>query len=199
MAKRILLGKAANADYGLYVSRPEDEFQIGYDVIDGSNNIATATDLMFDSRVGIGSLNLKYHGQGLLGVPGNNLGTATDLDTSDTYATITHNLGFVPFVIVQWCFQSDLSSGVATKMYPASLDFNSEANRYFAVFGNSYNQQGLVRGGVSYSVNSTTLTITNNFIGQVYISTVNGFESTREYQGGESIAYAFLIFDLQGA
>jgi len=154
---------------------------------------------MFDSRVGIGSLNLKYHGQGLLGIPGNDLSTATDLNTSDTYATITHNLGFVPFVIVQWCFQSDLSSGVATKMYPASLDFNSEANRSFAVFGSNYNQQGLVRGGVSYSVNSTTLTITNNFIGQVYISTVNGFESTREYQGGESIAYAFLIFDLQGA
>jgi len=193
MAKRILLGKAANADYGLYVTKS------GTDVVDGSNNIATATNLMFDSRVGIGSLNLKYHGQGLLGIPGNDLSTATDLNTSDTYATITHNLGFVPFVIVQWCFQSDLSSGVATKMYPASLDFNSEANRYFAVFGNSYNQQGLVRGGVSYSVNSTTLTITNNFIGQVYISTVNGFESTREYQGGESIAYAFLIFDLQGA
>jgi len=193
MAKRILLGKAANADYGLYVTKS------GTDVVDGSNNIATATNLMFDSRVGIGSLNLKYHGQGLLGIPGNDLSTATDLNTSDTYATITHNLGFVPFVIVQWCFQSDLSSGVATKMYPASLDFNSEANRSFAVFGNSYNQQGLVRGGVSYSVNSTTLTITNNFIGQVYISTVNGFESTREYQGGESIAYAFLIFDLQGA
>jgi len=193
MAKRILLGKAANADYGLYVTKS------GTDVVDGSNNIATATDLMFDSRVGIGSLNLKYHGQGLLGIPGNDLSTATDLNTSDTYATITHNLGFVPFVIVQWCFQSDLSSGVATKMYPASLDFNSEANRSFAVFGSNYNQQGLVRGGVSYSVNSTTLTITNNFIGQVYISTVNGFESTREYQGGESIAYAFLIFDLQGA
>lgn len=193
MAKRILLGKAANADYGLYVTKS------GSDVVDGSNNLATATNLMFDSRVGIGSLNLKYHGQGLLGVPGNNLSTATNLNTSDTYATITHNLGFVPFVIVQWCFQSDLSSGVATKMYPASLDFNAEANRSFAVFGNTYNQQGLVRGGVSYSVNSTTLTITNNFIGQIYISTVNGFESSREYQGGESIAYAFLIFDLQGA
>jgi len=193
MAKRILLGKAANADYGLYVTKS------GSDVVDGSNNLATATNLMFDSRVGIGSLNLKYHGQGLLGVPGNNLSTATNLNTSDTYATITHNLGFVPFVIVQWCFQSDLSSGVATKMYPASLDFNAEANRNFAVFGNTYNQQGLVRGGVSYSVNSTTLTITNNFIGQIYISTVNGFESSREYQGGESIAYAFLIFDLQGA
>lgn len=193
MAKRILLGKAANADYGLYVTKS------GSDVVDGSNNLATATNLMFDSRVGIGSLNLKYHGQGLLGVPGNNLSTATNLNTSDTYATITHNLGFVPFVIVQWCFQSDLSSGVATKMYPASLDFNAEANRNFAVFGNQYNQKGLIRGGVNYSVNSTTLTITNNFIGQIYISTVNGFESSREYQGGESIAYAFLIFDLQGA
>jgi len=198
MAKRILLGKAANADYGLYVTKS------GTDVVDGSNNIATATDLMFDSRVGIGSLNLKYHGQGLLGVPGNNLGTATDLDTSDTYATITHNLGFIPYVIVQWCLQSDLSNGVATKMYPASCDFNTDTNRLFSSSGYGTNNQRLCRGGVSYSVNTTTLTITNNMIGQLIINSSGAFgtpfsETGRSYIGGESIAYAFLIFDLQGA
>ena len=193
MAKRVLLGKPANDDYGLYVSKS------GSDVIDGSGNLTTDTNLMFDSRVGIGALNLKFHGQGLLGIPGNNLNTATNLNTSDTSATITHNLGFIPFVIVQWCFQSDLSNGVATKMYPASLDFNAEVNRNFGAFGNTFNQQGLIRGGVDYSVTSTTLTITNNFIGQVFIKTTNNIESSRTTQGGKSIAYAFLIFDLQGA
>ena len=87
MAKRVLLGKPADDDYGLYVSKS------GSDVIDGSGNLTTDTNLMFDSRVGIGALNLKFHGQGLLGIPGNNLNTATNLNTSDTSATITHNAG----------------------------------------------------------------------------------------------------------
>ena len=87
MAKRILLGKPANDDYGLYVSKS------GSDVIDGSGNLTSDTNLMFDSRVGTGALNLKFHGQGLLGVPGNNLNTSNlRTVTSDTTATITHEI-----------------------------------------------------------------------------------------------------------
>ena len=93
MAKRILLGKPANEDYGLYVSKT------GADVVSASNVLTSSTNLMFDSRVGVGALDLKYHGQGLLGVPGNNLATATDLDTSDTFATITHNLGTADIMV----------------------------------------------------------------------------------------------------
>jgi hypothetical protein len=197
MAKRIILGKPASEDHGLYVSKS------GTDVVNNSNVLTSSTNLMFDSRVGVGSLDLKYHGQGLLGVPGNNLATATNLNTSDTFATITHPLGFVPFVIVQWCLQSDLAGGVATKMYQASADFNSDATRNSFTGGNTFSTQRLARAGVSYTVNSSTLVITNNMIGELYISrsgTVGGSssETSRSYVGGKSIAYAFLIFDLEG-
>lgn len=197
MAKRILLGKPANEDYGLYVSKT------GADVVNASNVLTSSTNLMFDSRVGVGALDLKYHGQGLLGVPGNNLATATDLDTSDTFATITHNLGFVPFVIVQWCLQSDLSGGVATKMYQATADFNTDSTRFFSSGGQGTAQQRLARAGVSYTVNSSTLVITNNMIGELFISSGGTLgqpfsETGRSYVGGEGIAYAFLIFDLEG-
>ena len=196
MAKRILLGKAGS-DYGLFVSKT------GTDVVDNSNVLTSSTNLMFDSRVGVGSLDLKYHGQGLLGVPGNNLATATNLNTSDTFATITHSLGFVPFVIVQWCLQSDLAGGVATKMYQASADFNTDSTRSSFTGGSTFSSQRLARAGVSYTVNSSSLVITNNMIGELFISksgTVGGSssETSRSYVGGKSIAYAFLIFDLEG-
>lgn len=198
MAKRILLGKPANEDYGLYVSKT------GADVVNASNVLTSSTNLMFDSRVGVGSLDLKYHGQGLLGVPGNNLATATDLNTSDTFATISFtNEGFVPFVIVQWCLQSDLSGGVATKMYQASADFNTDSTRFFSSSGQGTTQQRLARAGVSYTVNSSNLIIRNNMIGELFISKSGTLgqtfsETSRSYVGGKSIAYAFLIFDLEG-
>jgi|TARA_R110001592_G_scaffold356040_1_gene657321 hypothetical protein len=197
MAKRILLGKAGSSDHGLFVSKT------GVDVVNGSNVLTSSTNLMFDSRVGVGALDLKYHGQGLLGVPGNNLATATNLNTSDTFATITHSLGFVPFVIVQWCLQSDLSSGVATKMYQASADFNSDSTRFSSTGGQGTTQQRLARAGVSYTVNSSSLIIKNNMIGELYISKSGTLgqtfsETSRSYVGGKSIAYAFLIFDLEG-
>jgi hypothetical protein len=198
MAKRILLGKAGSSDHGLFVSKT------GVDVVNGSNVLTSSTNLMFDSRVGVGALDLKYHGQGLLGVPGNNLATATNLNTSDTFATISFtNEGFVPFVIVQWCLQSDLAGGVATKMYQASADFNSDSTRFFSSSGQGTSQQRLARAGVSYTVNSSSLIIKNNMIGELFISKSGTLgqtfsETSRSYVGGKSIAYAFLIFDLEG-
>jgi hypothetical protein len=198
MAKRIILGKPASEDHGLYVSKS------GTDVVNSSNVLTSSTNLMFDSRVGVGALDLKYHGQGLLGVPGNNLATATNLNTSDTFATISFtNEGFVPFVIVQWCLQSDLSGGVATKMYQASADFNSDSTRFFSSSGQGTSQQRLARAGVSYTVNSSSLIIKNNMIGELFISKSGTLgqtfsETSRSYVGGKSIAYAFLIFDLEG-
>ena len=53
MARRLILGKPANASHGLYVSKS------GTHVVDGSNNLTGADNLQFDSRIGIGSLNLK--------------------------------------------------------------------------------------------------------------------------------------------
>lgn len=189
MAKRLLIGKPNNEDYGLYVSKE------GVDIIDGSNNLTSQANLQFDSEVGLGSLNLKNYGEGLLGIPGNDLATVSNIDTSDTSAVITHNLGFIPYVIVQWCFQSDISSGVATKMYPANLDWNSNTTFSSGTSGNNLQ----TRGGVTFSVTSTTLTIRNNFIGQLKKILSSGTETSRAYSGGVGIGYAYLIFDLQGA
>ena len=48
--------------------------------------------------------------------------------------TITHSLNYKPFVIVQWCFSTDVSSGVATKMYPA-MHFNFFEDDYNSDYG----------------------------------------------------------------
>ena len=189
MAKRLLIGKPSGEDYGLYVSKS------GTDIVNGSNVLTDRDNLQFDSEVGIGSLNLKNYGQGLLGIPGNDLSTGSSIGASDSIAVITHNLGFVPFVIVQWCLQSDISGGVATKMYTASLDWTSETAFSAGTGGNVLH----TKGGVVYSVTNSTLTITNNMIGQLKRNLSSGSETGRSYQGGVAVGYAYLIFDLQGA
>tara|TARA_S200002703_G_scaffold159046_1_gene171248 strand:+ start:281 stop:865 length:585 start_codon:yes stop_codon:yes gene_type:complete len=194
MSKRLLIGKPSGEDYGLYVSKP------GTDVINGSNVLTDRDNLQFDSEVGIGSLNLKNYGQGLLGIPGNSaLTSGTTIGASDSVAVITHNLGFIPFVIVQWCLQSDISGGVATKMYTASLDWTSTTAQTTSTSAN----QLQTKGGVSYAVTSSTLTITNNMVGQVqkfFSMGGSGFQETSRFtQGGVGVGYAYLIFDLQGA
>lgn len=190
MAKRLLVGKPNNEDYGLYVSKS------GTDIVDGSNNLTSRDNLQFDSEVGIGSLNLKNYGQGLLGVPGNDLSSGTSIGASDTSAVITHNLGFVPFVIVQWCFQSDISGGVASKMYPANLYWESETKLQI---GSNFENNRYTKGGVTFAVTNSTVTITNNFIGQLKIGYDASGETSRAYSGGVAVGYAYLIFDLQGA
>ena len=190
MAKRLLIGKPSGEDYGLYVSKS------GTDVINGSNVLTDRDNLQFDSEVGLGSLNLKNYGQGLLGIPGNSaLTSGSTIGASDSVAVITHNLGFIPFVIVQWCLQSDISGGVATKMYTSTLDWTSEASTSFGT--NGHIKQ--TKGGVSYSVTDSTLTITNNMVGQVKKFVSSGSETSRLTQGGVAVGYAYLIFDLQGA
>ena len=86
MARRILLGKAGS-DYGLFVSKENS------DVLSATGDLSSGSLLQFDSRVGIGSLPLKFHGQGQLGRPS----TISEGVTSDTFATITHGLGLQAF------------------------------------------------------------------------------------------------------
>jgi len=187
MARRLLLGKAGS-DYGLFVSKS------GTDVINDSGTLANGDDLLFDSRVGIGSLPLKFHGEGTLGLPS----TRSHALTSDTFATITHNLGFKPFVIVQWCFSTDVSSGVATKMYPA-MHFYWEEDDEDTEFGT--NTQVFEResvGGVWFEVSTTTLKIYNNFAGERSFATLDGVLQEEDDISPLEIKYAFLIFDVEG-
>jgi hypothetical protein len=79
MARRVLLGKAGS-DYGLFVSKP------GTNVINDSGTLTSSENLLFDSRVGIGSLPLKFHGQGTISAP-----AVVGIPAS---TTITHSLNF---------------------------------------------------------------------------------------------------------
>jgi hypothetical protein len=100
MARRLVLGKAGS-NYGLFVSKS------GTDVVNDSGVLTSGENLLFDSRVGIGSLPLKFHGQGTISAPATVSTPAT--------TTITHSLNYKPFVIVQWCFSTDVTNGSCYK------------------------------------------------------------------------------------
>ena len=198
MARRILLGKAGSTQ-GFFVSKS------GTDVISNTGVLADGDDLIFDSRVGIGNLPLKFHGEGLLGIPPNaedSSGTNSQIETgltSSTKATITHNLGYRPFCVVQWCFQSDLDYlGTATKMYPAvhASFFTANESTDYGTNTRVYESEGVL--GVWYEVSTTELIIYNNFQGVYGFDTLDGQIQDTDYIGGRSIAYAFLIFDVEG-
>ena len=185
MAKRILLGKAGS-DYGLFVSKS------GTDVVNNSNVLTSGENLLFDSRVGIGSLPLKFHGQGTISAPAT-VGTPAT-------TTITHSLNYKPFVIVQWCFTTDLSSGVATKMYPA-MRYQFFEDDYNSDYGiNEEEYESRIYGGVTFQVTTTTVIIKNHFSGGTKEYTVTGQGASQEIENISplEIKYAFLIFDVEG-
>jgi len=185
MAKRILLGKAGS-DYGLFVSKA------GIDVVNNSNVLTSSENLLFDSRVGIGSLPLKFHGQGTISAPAT-VGTPAS-------TTITHSLNYKPLVIVQWCFSTDVSNGIATKMYPA-MYFNFFEDDYNSDYGISEEEyESRLYGGVGFQVTTTTLVIKNYFSGgtKEYIVTGQGASQEIENISPLAINYAFLIFDVEG-
>ena len=188
MARRLVLGKAGS-DYGLFVSKA------GTDVINDSGTLTSGENLLFDSRVGIGSLPLKFHGQGTLGLPSSH----TDTLKGDTFATITHSLGNKPFVVVQWCFSTDVTSGVATKMYPA-MHFYYDEYDYDTEIGGSNTQEfdSELKGGVWFEVSTTTLKIYNNFAGGEKTEELDNVLIETETISPLEIKYAFLIFDVEG-
>ena len=193
MARRVVLGKAGS-DYGLFVSKS------GTDVINDSGVLTSGENLQFDSRVGAGNLQLKFHGQGQLGIPNyaENYSSLPNLAGSNTFGTVTHNLGYKPFVIVQWCLTSDVSGGVATKMFPAfHADFRVEYE------DSDYGQRVQtfrrdVGAGVWFEVTNTQLKIYNNMVGTWAEETYDNAITSQEYSAGKGISYAFLIFDVEG-
>lgn len=187
MARRILLGKAGS-DYGLFVSKENS------DVLSDAGSLSDGSLLQFDSRVGIGSLPLKFHGQGQLGRPS----TISEGVTSDTFATIDHDLNYKPFVIVQWCFSTDISNGVATKMYPA-MHYYWEIIDEDTEFGTRTQRfEKEIVGGVWYEVSNTTLKIYNNFAGEYAFEKLDGVIQEEGTEDPLIINYAFLIFDVEG-
>lgn len=111
MANRVLLGKRGSTDYGLFVSRS------------GQDVLTSTQPLGFDSRAAE-SLIVHSASQGIL-VP--NVQNSSGVQISFTFngvtenqhtATITHNLGYVPCFAVRWCTYNQITSGLATEVYP---------------------------------------------------------------------------------
>lgn len=204
MARKLLLGKAGS-DYGLFVSKTELDSNgnpVTTDVVNDSGVLTSGENLIFDSRVGIGSLPLKYHGQGTLGLPS----YRTNSLTSDTFATITFpdtagvglGLGYKPYVIVQWCFSTDVSNGVATKMYPAMHYYYIETDEDTEYGNNVLVFERESKGGVWFEVTNTALKIYNNFAGEYAEETLDNVLIESETIAPLAINYAFLIFDVEG-
>ena len=190
MARKLLLGKAGS-DYGLFVSKTDANGNTT-DVVNDSGTLTSGENLLFDSRVGIGSLPLKFHGQGTISAP-------ATVGTSAT-TTITHSLNYKPFVIVQWCFSTDVTNGVATKMYPA-MRYQFFEDDYNSDYGiNEEEYESRIYGGVTFQVTTTTVIIKNHFSGGTKEYTVTGQGASQEIENISplEIKYAFLIFDVEG-
>ena len=111
MANRVLLGKRGSTDYGLFVSR------------DNQDVLTSTQPLGFDSRAAE-SLIVHSASQGIL-VPNvqNSSGVQIGFTFNSVFenqhtATITHNLGYVPCFAVRWCTYNQITSGLATETYP---------------------------------------------------------------------------------
>ncbi len=100
MANRILIGSRATGGYGLYVGKS------------GQNVLTTTEPMQFDSRMGASAI-VQSFGQNSISA-----GSTSDF---------THNLGYNPLFAVRWNLPSDLSSGVAQRVYtPVFADSDVE-------------------------------------------------------------------------
>ena len=174
MGNRVILGKRGS-DFGLFVSQNKE------DVTDTTDN----TPLAFDSRA-VRGLIVHAKGEGSI--------AATNPSTK---ATIAHGLGYTPTVAVRWAYASDLSGGVAQRMYSPSYKFIAEAG--FDQLDDEETSEWEERSdvGINVTVNSTNLLIENFEFG----NTIEVFEDqagtapaevTGEHR--QTIYYAYIIF-----
>tara|TARA_B110000858_G_C17668351_1_gene410684 strand:+ start:126 stop:611 length:486 start_codon:yes stop_codon:yes gene_type:complete len=157
---RILIGNRSTGGYGLYVSKTGDE------VTNTSNPLA------FDSRTGTG-WSIKQAGQYILGA-GN---------TSSSARTINHGLGYNPLFAVRWCTSSQISSGVATKVYSPSYVFAVE--RDTSVPGELDIEVGQFGVRVVHGDTNNLVTINLGTGGSIYVSYIIFNEP--DFTGGKGL------------
>ena len=182
MANRVLVGKRGS-EFGLFVSRS------GVDVTDTS----LTTPLSFDSRAAT-SLNVHSFGQGILtafndgnGAPQQSITFGGVTYTSST-VTITHNLGFVPAFAVRWNRYSDLSSGLATKVYSPFVTNRQEETTEGDDDEAETNPVSAADGGLDAVMSSTTLELEN--ANRDY----HNINSSTTVGDSAAICYAYVIF-----
>lgn len=178
MGNRVILGQRGS-DYGLFVSQNNE------DVTDTTDT----TPLAFDSRA-VRGLTIHAKGEGILSA-------APDYATFTTGTAIAHGLGYTPTVAVRWCYASDLSSGVAQRMYTPSHRFHVEAGFDQLDDEETSDWEEREDMGVGISVNSTSLQIVNYEFGRTVEVGDDGAGTAPEEVFGEhkqSIYYAYIIF-----
>ena len=182
MANRVLVGKRGS-EVGLFVSRS------GVDVTDTS----LTTPLSFDSRAAT-SLNVHSFGQGILtafndgnGAPQQSITFGGVTYTSST-VTITHNLGFIPAFAVRWNRYSDLSSGLATKVYSPFITNRQEETTEGDDDEAETNPVSDADGGLDAVMSSTTLELEN--ANRDY----HNINSSTTVGDSAAICYAYVIF-----
>lgn len=170
MSNRVLLGKRGS-DYGLFVSKP------GEDV----TNAAVSTNLSFDSRAS-GSLYVAGEGSALKGE-----GSLAAPSGSAVYTVLSHSLGYVPAYAVRWCYASDLSSGVAQRMYNPSNIVCTKIT-YLPYY---QTETDTATGGVHCIMTDSNLTILNYEFG-IDHSSGSGLSDV----AAQIIYYAYIIFQI---
>lgn len=181
MANRVILGQRGS-DYGLFIS------QNGVNVADTTST----TPLAFDSRA-VRGLVIHAKGEGSLAPYATNDSSGID---NYTTTTITHNLGYIPLYAVRWCYASDLTSGVANRMYTPSRARNSDGSYVIEEEAESdWNEISM--GGIATSASTTTITIENHEFGyNVEVGTDDAGAAPEEEFGTnkQTIYYAYIIF-----
>ena len=178
MGNRVILGQRGS-DYGLFVSQNNE------DVTDTTDT----TPLAFDSRA-VRGLTVHAKGEGILSA-------APNYATFTTSTAIAHGLGYTPTVAVRWCYASDLSSGVAQRMYTPSHRFVAEAGFDQLDDEETSDWEEREDVGVGITVNSTNLIITNHEFGRTIEVGDDGAGTAPAEVFGEhkqSIYYACLLY-----
>lgn len=182
MANRVLVGKRGTSDFGVFVS------QNGVDVA----NTSITTPLAFDSRA-VRGLVIHSKGEGSLAPYATNDNTGLDNPTS---VSISHSLGYVPLYVVRWCYASDLTSGIADRMYTPS---HARNNNYGYVLEEEVESSWdeISTMGISTAMSTTALTIYNHEFGynvEVGDDEANAAPGEEFGTNKQTIYYAYIIF-----
>jgi hypothetical protein len=141
MANRVLLGKRGTSDYGLYVSRPTEDVT------------STSSGLIFNSDSAVKGFNVAAHGQGIL--------------NGGASRTISHGLGFRPFVEVTYTNEANMTGAPPTTA--ATFSVTATYNAFFGVY--FVTSVSVTSGGSGYT---TAPTIVFSPSGATATATISG-------------------------
>lgn len=145
MANRVLLGNRATGGYGLYVSKT------------GENVLNTTSTMAFDSRTGTG-WTVKQVAQG----------TLAGSSSTASGDGMLHSLGYVPLFAVRWCTASEITGGVATKVFTAAHAYATD----YDTTNPGEPEATFWDHGCDITTTTSLITITNACDATIYWSTI---------------------------